>query len=80
MNTKLGINCRYDELLKEETIKALKQQGIEFVEIRGLPEEINYEELNFIKGKFEYSMHTSFEDLKISFLPKLRYSLKELKD
>lgn len=76
---KLGINCQYDELLKEETIKTLKQEGIEFVEIRGLPEEINYEELNFLKGQFEYSMHASFEDLRVNILPKFRYSVKGIK-
>lgn len=71
---KLGINCRYDKLLKEETIKILKREGIKFVEICGLPEEINYEELNILKGKFEYSMHASVDGLKINLFPKSGYS------
>ncbi len=76
---KLGINCKYDELLKEETIKILKKEGIRFVEIRCLPDEINHDELRLIKDKFEYSMHASFEDLKINLLPWLRYSANSVK-
>ena len=73
---KFGINCRYDELLKEETIKDLKKKGIKFVEIRCPPEHFNQHEIDFIKGQFEYSMHASFENLKINILPRFSYSIE----
>ena len=76
----LGINCRYNDLLKKEVIANLKQENIKFVEIRKLPREINHEELEFIKNKFGYSIHASFEDLKIRLFPKLHYSKKGIKE
>lgn len=72
---KLGVNCKYDELLKKETIRTLKEEGVKFVEIRCLPEIFNNKEIDFLKGQFEYSMHASFENLKIKILPKFRYSI-----
>ena len=76
---KLGINCRYDELLKKETIDTLKKERIKFIEIRCLPEEINKEELKSLKGQFEYSMHASFDNLRICLLPRFGYSANAVK-
>ena len=61
---RLGIHCRYEKLLSDEYLKRIKQKKIKLIEIHGIPEEVDQRDLEFLKNKFEYSLHASVKDLK----------------
>lgn len=75
---KFGVNCRYDDILRDDVVSKLKQERINFVELHKIPERININELDRIKGQFEYSLHASV-DFRIHPLLSFGYHISEVK-